>query len=108
MLISAARRQLCWKSSSCVPQLLTFQHLLGAGHIFYISETRLLSWLQSVSLEERDGRLFSSQGSVVSGRFCRFIFVFRAPFKLVDDALYLDRYSGARYGKIDSILCELD
>ena len=81
-----------------------FPAFAGCWAYFYISKTRLLSWLQSVSLEERDGRLFSSQGSVVSGRCCRFIFVFRAPLKLVDDALYLDQYRGARYRKIDSIL----
>ena len=86
--------------------MLTLQHLLGAEHIFYISETRLLSGLQSVSLEERDGRLFSSQGSVVSGRCCRFIFAFRAPLKLVDDALYLDKYILGRVTGKSIPLCE--
>ena len=66
----------------------------------------MLSWLQSVPFEESDGRLFLSQGSVISSRYCRFIFVFRAPLKLVDDALHLDKYSGARYGKINSVFCE--
>ena len=66
-----------------------------------ISKTRLLSWLQSVPLEKRDDRLFLSQGSVVSSCCCRFIFVFRAPLKLIDDALdlYLDKYSGRFTGK---------
>lgn len=86
--------------------------MLDAGRIFYISETRLLSWLQSVLLEGR-GRsvvlvawicLFCEEQS----RCCRFIFVFRAPLKLVDDVLYLDKNSGARYGEIDFILRELD
>ena len=49
--------------------------------------------------------MFSSQVSVVSGRCCRFIFVFRAPLKLVDDALYIDKYGGRVTGK-SILFCE--
>lgn len=76
---------------------------------YFLYKRNALTFWGSVSSVRGKGTFGCSRRlDLFESRCCRFIFVFRAPLKLVDDVLYLDKNSGARYGEIDFILRELD